>query len=113
MRISDWSSDVCSSDLLPIKKLATTPQKMSGWFTITIDPGAMPWIIMPPSIRAMVVLPGMPRDRKGVVLGKSVSVRVDHGGCRLITQKQIVTIITLGRHHLLWNTHIPPIYRYS
>src|SRR3546814_11597344 len=39
---------------------------MSGWFTITIGPGAMPWIIMAPSIRAMVALPGMPRDRVGI-----------------------------------------------
>src|SRR3546814_4140318 len=79
MRISDWSSDVCSSDL------------SSG--------GSLPNAASPPSAsrlisrstRASARLSGLDasnaRDRKSVVEGKSVSVRVDFGGRRIIKKK--------------------------
>src|SRR3546814_16093287 len=71
MRISDWSSDVCSSDLfedharshrihaIDLRRIGHLAQKVRG----------------------------ITRDRKSVVSGKSVSVRVDLGGRRIITTK--------------------------
>src|SRR3546814_20217581 len=70
LRISDWSSDVCSSDLL-----AAAARR-----------GARPGVR-----RAPPPLPWAPRprdERKRVVSGKSVSVRVHIGGRRIITQKK-------------------------
>src|SRR3546814_8566353 len=65
MRISDWSSDVCSSDLLehPVP-----------------DPALCPAAEAPVHILPVA-------DRKSVVSGKSVSVRVDLGGRRIIKKK--------------------------
>src|SRR3546814_4841312 len=34
MRISDWSSDVCSSDLLQIGEQATRAQRYDGWILV-------------------------------------------------------------------------------
>src|SRR3546814_15575874 len=96
MRISDWSSDVCSSDLdgyqgvidrniIPLlgrkkvhdvkrpdiaglmEKLAYKPTEANKTFGV---------------LRKMFNL-----DRKSVVEGKSVSVRVDLGGSRIIKKK--------------------------
>src|SRR3546814_15679619 len=84
MRISDWSSDVCSSDL----GLATTsavlsyvgrpfdawregkPHRVYGWHDTHSEN-----------------YPELGRDRKSVAQGKSVSVRVDLGGRRIIKKK--------------------------
>src|SRR3546814_15591412 len=69
-RISDWSSDVCSSDL--IQELIA---EKDGW---------MVWPVMKlasPLSRKQTI------DRKSVVSGKSVSVRVDLGGRRIIKKK--------------------------
>src|SRR3546814_18795417 len=66
MRISDWSSDVCSSDLHP----ARDPRRLSerGARTRGVGPAR-----------------GQGRgDRKRVVKGKRVSVRVALGGTRMI-----------------------------
>src|SRR3546814_16904260 len=97
MRISDWSSDVCSSDLI---------------IPFGVDPGRPPLVGRRPGVGAAglgfadgagrridhhdarVAVPqdeqpgGMPRqaDRKSVVSGKRVSVRVSLGGPR-ISQK--------------------------
>src|SRR3546814_9935309 len=68
MRISDWSSDVCSSDLTCC----------SCWDRNSADGLATPR--RPRSVMANT-------DRKSVVLGKSVSVRVDLGGRRIIKKK--------------------------
>src|SRR3546814_10571239 len=73
MRISDWSSDVCSSDL--------TIRARSGPFDM--DPAAKDRI---ESI-GDIDLDSIKRDRKSVVEGKSVSVRVDLGGRRIIKKK--------------------------
>src|SRR3546814_16365844 len=68
MRISDWSSDVCSSDLTDgpngLKRPAWASNADNWWH---------------PS----------PEDRKSVVQGKSGSVRVDLGGRRIIKKKRI------------------------
>src|SRR3546814_14020333 len=97
MRISDWSSDVCSSDL---------QQQQQALTRYLRDPDHCP---IPPGMdvaRAQVyrdlifenlrgLLSGtfpvlvnvLGQDRKSVVSGQSVSVRVDFGGCRIIKKK--------------------------
>src|SRR3546814_20310472 len=69
MRISDWSSDVCSSDLPffvgPVRRVR----------------GALPHPTCQPAVGWCA------GDRKSVVEGKSVSVRVDLGGRRIIKKK--------------------------
>src|SRR3546814_13551274 len=74
MRISDWSSDVCSSDLAP-------PRRATATWTSSCGPPAL-WATARSPTRTCV-------DRKSVVLGKSVSVRVDLGGRRIIKKKII------------------------
>src|SRR3546814_15964610 len=101
MRISDWSSDVCSSDLLivfacvmlPDTRVAPVPLRASAILKLALHPtfglflgtaallagshavlyafGSLHW-------RAAGI------DRKSVVLGKSVQVRLDLGGRRFI-----------------------------
>src|SRR3546814_19202433 len=113
MRISDWSSDVCSSDLLPWRIAASgapvTTEKFQHW--LLNDEGAR---ITTSSISAISAfgtgLSTKPRierrptttDRKSVVSGKSVSVRVGLGGSRIIKKKKqtntaIKTIQTLKK----------------
>src|SRR3546814_11809498 len=74
MRISDWSSDVCSSDL--VKRTRTSGILLilaaASLLLAACDDGANQ-----PSAA----------DRKSVVSGKSVSVRVDLGGRRIIKTK--------------------------
>src|SRR3546814_20827943 len=81
MRISDWSSDVCSSDL------------------IAAAPAGTPDHLVAQAIREHPAMVGGTRrdvtrlaraipDRKSVVSGKSVSVRVDIGCRRIINKKQ-------------------------
>src|SRR3546814_8433977 len=91
MRMSDWSSDVCSSDLQYVdgafhsggglrftrtrcgKRAASRSRPVSSLWLSAISDNAS----------------GKPSaDRKSVVSGKSVSVRVDLGGRRIIKKKQ-------------------------
>src|SRR3546814_13861256 len=103
MRISDWSSDVCSSDLCssaasPYESDRSRPQEESH------DPQVPPRQSPPchdiplpafhgggPDRECERQHPGLYRpkwrDRKSVVEGKSVSVRVDLG-CRRILKKK-------------------------
>src|SRR3546814_20075755 len=95
MRISDWSSDVCSSDLcawgsgtLPGcaarrpagGSAATLPRRgdLSGGAGCGRHAGAFLPGLVPAFLRG---------DRKSVVLGKSVFIRVDFGGGRIIQTK--------------------------
>src|SRR3546814_6711072 len=73
MRISDWSSDVCSSDL-PRARLAAV-------FGLVHAPQHEP------ARRRRGGIEHIALDRKSVVSGKSVSVRVDRGGRRIIKTK--------------------------
>src|SRR3546814_12087238 len=87
MRMSDWSSDVCSSDLQPSSATAFlcrySPDTCSPRTWISpCSPGAQ----QEPSSRR---ISSSMLDRKRVVSGKSVSVRVDLVGRRIIKQNQL------------------------
>src|SRR3546814_18367636 len=125
MRISDWSSDVCSSDLerplcvnsaaslnaaLParaITSLATPDNERNnvssppnvrgtraGRGSTTFNPNCLASSYAKP-VAPILGMEGPPvaitsagaEDRKSVVSGKSVSVRVDLGGRRIIQKK--------------------------
>src|SRR3546814_15199103 len=102
MRISDWSSDVCSSDL---------PQHVRG--VVAVSPG---WLSMTQkwpaeenaarlalqsalmagaaSFKGQTLWVYADGDRKSVVKGKSVAVSVGLGGRRNIKTKQEAYIIS-------------------
>src|SRR3546814_18277672 len=90
MRISDWSSDVCSSDL----RMITSPGRgvlkavnvaaQTFLRTVSRVVGAE---VIDDAVAFFQAFEGREegfreRDRKSVVSGKSVSVRVDLGGRR-------------------------------
>src|SRR3546814_6804873 len=85
MRISDWSSDVCSSDLLVFFAVGTSRAPAVG----SMPRAPHRRVRQMRSRRSRVVLPThWPNvDRKSVVSGKRVSVRVDLGGRRIIRKK--------------------------
>src|SRR3546814_18783641 len=78
MRISDWSSDVCSSDLTKDEQFMA-----DGEFDWLPGAGGAAWTLCEAAPCDACVT----RDRKSVVSGKSVSVRVDLGGRRIIKNK--------------------------
>src|SRR3546814_3522002 len=87
MRISDWSSDVCSSDLAQLPEAATldrTEEVIRRMTDIMLEePGVAHSVALPGlSVNGFVNAPNV--DRKSVVEGKSVSVRVDLGGRSII-----------------------------
>src|SRR3546814_21102930 len=100
-RISDWSSDVCSSDLLMILPLTRPASEFQPtWSPILNLPvmsfvSARSWRYWHARRQCGVIPgPGMPApanrwasDRKSVVEGKRVSVRVDLGGRVFIKNK--------------------------
>src|SRR3546814_20094720 len=111
MRISDWSSDVCSSDLVDGQRGAPAPD--DGRWPM---PGAPSFSLLARIGPAFYPIgkddtfearnegvlrlwfnddsPGANSDRKSVVSGKSVSVSVDLGGRCNIKQKNKHNIIT-------------------
>src|SRR3546814_14729008 len=101
MRISDWSSDVCSSDLstdtIPgLSKVvanATVYYENQG-FAIRLSDryrdkyrGEYSALFGQRQYRYTLPENQLDLDRKSVVEGKSVSVRVDLGGRRIIKKK--------------------------
>src|SRR3546814_11347665 len=105
MRISDWSSDVCSSDLrsdwwviVAISLFGMVGFTAAMLFGMRLTTGVIGSTIMSatPAVTAgaAVVFFGAAMnwrtagDRKSVVSGKSVSVRVDLGGRRFIKKKR-------------------------
>src|SRR3546814_11385970 len=103
MRISDWSSDVCSSDLdmqIGGKPVAVLGQQVSDacdntavQFRRRIAAGGMhPHDMIEQCPRRRLAALDQPvarqEDRKSVVSGKRVSVRVDLGGRRIIKKQQ-------------------------
>src|SRR3546814_11324929 len=103
MRISDWSSDVCSSDLnsnstLPSRKQESpkngsarlssrTAQDQSDGHPHPANQESGDWR-RNRSTREDSHSPWARTDRKSVVKGKRVSVRVDIGGRRIIKKKK-------------------------
>src|SRR3546814_10985828 len=117
MRISDWSSDVCSSDLNTLQSFVACPidhgikqavlvaeqivhrrERAARSLDDRIDADALVSLFeeqrfgrvqdgLPPvfsSCRVSSVVHCGPQDRKGVVMGKSVSVWVAFGGRRVL-----------------------------
>src|SRR3546814_19759929 len=93
MRISDWSSDVCSSDLgLGLKIGAETFERQRvKQRRISHRPAPRPARRASPRARRLRPWHWLRPDRKSVVEGKSVSVRVDLGGRRFIKKKNNTT----------------------
>src|SRR3546814_13185260 len=93
MRTSDWSSDVCSSDLVRYEVEITGVDFTNGQPTVPARDkhGNIE------THRPKFVLDA--RDRKSVVSGKSVAVRVDFGGRRFIKKKHIIPQINSHTHH--------------
>src|SRR3546814_13468781 len=120
MRISDWSSDVCSSDLPALGGQACVdhpfarPTVGEGVRQV-VEPGsdllvavvgrrwaalgsliselrgfvaASGFVLGELGLRRLRPIQARPPDRKRVVSGKSVSVRVDLGGRRIIKKKK-------------------------
>src|SRR3546814_14540849 len=101
MRISDWSSDVCSSDLAcsccssecsrPCFPHCFRPESgTAAWQSDTTSrspssAGPLPWCSPPSKVQRADTWSH--RDRKSVVEGKSVYDRVHRGGHAIITQK--------------------------
>src|SRR3546814_11545812 len=96
MRISDWSSDVCSSDLVDDGLLELGGGE--GQAPHPADRAGVDQVLGPELVGELAEVElghHDPRiaaehlaDRKSVVQGKSVSVRVDLGGRRIITKKK-------------------------
>src|SRR3546814_19306872 len=106
MRISDWSSDVCSSDLdYPVYSQATRwRSKVRGAVAYPLCGAAHEARYRG---RRVVERRTEWKDRKSVVEGKSVSVRVDLGGRRIIkknTQKEKISKLKVTKCH----THSRP-----
>src|SRR3546814_18237711 len=100
MRISDWSSDVCSSDLVRQYCWWTKSEKLSKSTCRSRLKRPICKLILSsrgPNRSSSSLLPcrvsqassaATNIDRKSVVEGKSVSVRVDLGGRRIIIKKK-------------------------
>src|SRR3546814_17503038 len=113
MRISDWSSDVCSSDLGEVGGAAHAQRQQDvAEHGVRMDVGAGALQRLEPCVHrgaedvgvGGVIDPAAARrrlaavvaaavvdllaDRTSVVSGKSVSVRVDLGGRRIIKKKK-------------------------
>src|SRR3546814_18012035 len=105
MRISDWSSDVCSSDLRGPDSSRSARRQARDGIPRTfrrigrLRPTSAAWMQDPPAARCHAHeprsngregfrSPHRREDRKRDVEGKSVKVRVDLGGRRHIKKKQ-------------------------
>src|SRR3546814_10961234 len=98
MRISDWSSDVCSSDLDNANRGNLLARRARNTGRVDVD-RTFGKFAFGASLKGAshrfdnaantVRLGGYaPDDRKSVVSGKSVSVRVDLGGRRIFKKKK-------------------------
>src|SRR3546814_16626220 len=103
MRISDWSSDVCSSDLRGFspRGMKRTPtrapsiRQVEGYHALPLRPcDAFEAKAEGATARRGGEAAMIGADRKSVVEGKSVSVRVDLGGRRIIKKQHTTTTKT-------------------
>src|SRR3546814_19428403 len=85
MRISDWSSDVCSSDLIAQREIIQSIRDQTELEQVHGAGGERRHMRRGDTGRQHT---GYGGDRKSVVSGKRVSVRVDLGGRRIIKQKK-------------------------
>src|SRR3546814_12536651 len=110
MRIRDWSSDVCSSDLARPLTIGAADIGLAGW-----------WGKGLPRHRSVAGLRGRPatlglrhgpdsygRSEESRV-GKEWAVRVDLGGRRILKKKN--TRHVQSQHGVFYYTH-PPVNRY-
>src|SRR3546814_20228655 len=112
MLISDWSSDVCSSDLLVHRNIGL-PADVWSRHDRDHHLRARTWPHPAGDARPAEGRGsggGHRKDRKSVVSGKSVSVRVDCGGRHIIKQKKSThethkTAVT-HKHHKNIPTHL-------
>src|SRR3546814_12496350 len=102
MRISDWSSDVCSSDLtakatftvgaegVVLESIEVQADKASLGTLVGLEQLDIAWDATGGrwTVDAAQQGDGSGGDRKRVVEGKSVSVRVDLGGRRIFKKKK-------------------------
>src|SRR3546814_12345925 len=97
MRMSDWSSDVCSSDLsftgsTRVGHLVLQASAAAGVKRVALELGGnAPFIVtadadLDQAVRVAVAAK-FQTDRKSVGLGKRVSGRVDLGGRRILNKK--------------------------
>src|SRR3546814_14677705 len=111
MRISDWSSDVCSSDLLtqsPLRPPATIAP--ASCLAAVVSPRRRHRAPPPQADADAAARASPPRtadahphnaacplqaDRQSVVRGKRLSVRVDLGGRRIIKKKKQIDVIMM------------------
>src|SRR3546814_13786031 len=120
LRISDWSSDVCSSDLLaafeldagltyldfepPAHDLSVPLYVERSMLISAVDgvpiPEPLDWADL---ARLPLCLLHQGIDRKSVVSGKSVSVRVDLGGRRTIKKQRSNTIYRQATQHTIYD----------
>src|SRR3546814_17451118 len=109
MRISDWSSDVCSSDLIADDARTDAANVETAHLRFAEDEavGQADLVARRRRARAERIdiaalgrdVEGEAADRKSVVKGKSVSGRVDFGGRRLITQTTLSNILKEAPAH--------------
>src|SRR3546814_20751783 len=93
MRISDWSSDVCSSDLITGEWTAEVIEAGKRDLTLTPRERLRPREPVPdfwlcPALLKKDRFDLVLEDRQSVVSGKSAYVRVDLGGRRHIKKKK-------------------------
>src|SRR3546814_10980035 len=96
MRISDWSSDVCSSDLFVDAN--TPPSRDVGSLPVASARPARTRSSLGPTVNDAAAFP-RPRDcvdRRSEErrVGKELSVRVDLGGRRIIKKKKTNEILS-------------------
>src|SRR3546814_14367033 len=92
MRISDWSSDVCSSDLHGVGGCFEAGQQIGGEPSVGAAPAVVAGQLLdqrPQRRRDRSEGGGRLPDRKSVVLGKRVAVRVELGGSSIIKQNTV------------------------
>src|SRR3546814_13906259 len=106
MRISDWSSDVCSSDLADAIDAATdaaTAEAAADAAEAAADAAAAVEVsdeameAGEAAVAAAAEEATVQEDRKSVVTGKSVAVRGNLGGRRSIKQQK-----RQYTHHKMW-----------